>query len=162
MPKAWDIWQMRLYIDTSVFGALFDQEPAKRVEQSEMFFTRAKSRLDSLFISDVVLDEIAQAPQHLRSSLEKVISQVRPMVLAESSETLELAEAYVAACVVPRRFRDDARHVVVASVAAVDALVSWNFKHLVNLQRKRLVHSVNVRLGYPMIDLVSPEEALYE
>jgi hypothetical protein len=84
------------------------------------------------------------------------------MVLSESPATQALAEAYLAARLVPPRFRDDARHVAIASVAALDALVSWNFKHLVNLRRKRLVHSVNVRLGYPLIDLISPEEVLYE
>ena len=153
---------MRLYVDTSVFGACFDLEPPGRAEKTEMFLKLATRREDELYISDVVLDEIAAAPLQLRASLEKVVHQARPRVLFESPESLRLAEAYVAARVVPLRFRDDARHVGVASVAALDALVSWNFKHLVNLRRKRLFHSVNVRLGYPQIDLISPEEALYE
>ncbi len=127
-----------------------------------MFFRATDQRGDSLYISDVVLDEVAGAPLRLRPSLEQVLREVRPRVLSESPESLRLAEAYVASRVVPLRFRDDARHVGVASVAAVDALVSWNFKHLVNLRRKRLFHSVNVRLGYPQIDIISPEEVLYE
>jgi len=127
-----------------------------------MFFRATEQRGDSLYISDVVLDEIADAPMRLRPSLERVLREAQPRVLSESPESLRLAEAYVAARVVPVRFRDDARHVAVASVAAVDALVSWNFKHLVNFRRKRLVHSVNVRLGYPQIDIISPEEVLYE
>ncbi len=80
---------------------------------------------------------------------------------SEPLEALTLAEAYVVARVVPLKFRDDARPVAIASVARIDALISWNFKHLVNLRRKRLVHSVNVRLGYPLIEVVSPEEVLY-
>ena len=118
-------------------------------------------RRDDLYISDVVLDEIARAPAHLRPALEELVSEVGPMVLPESSETLELAEAYLGSRIVPPRFRDDARHVAVASVAGVEALVSWNFKHLVNLRRKRLILSVNLRFGYPLIDLISPEEVLY-
>ena len=153
---------MRLYLDTSVFGAFFDLEPPGRIERTKMFFRATEQRGDSLYISDVVLDEVAGAPLQLRASLEKVVGQARPRVLSESPESLRLAEADVAARVVPLRFRDDARHVGVASVAAVDALVSWNFKHLVNLRRKRLFHSVNVRLGYPQIDIISPEEVLYE
>ena len=153
---------MRLYLDTSVFGALFDLEPPGRIERTNMFFRAAEQRGDGLYISDVVLDEIADAPMRLRPSLERVLREAQPRVLSESPESLRLAEAYVASRVVPVRFRDDTRHVGVASVAAVDALVSWNFKHLVNLRRKRLFHSVNVRLGYPQIDIISPEEALYE
>lgn len=152
---------MHLYLDTSVFGAMFDTEPLGRKEKTRMFFRGAEKRQDILYISDVVLDEIARAPEYLRASLEEVVSQVRPLVLPEPPEALMLAEAYVAARVVPPRFRDDARHVAIASVARIDALISWNFKHLVNLRRKRLVYSVNVRLGYPLIEVVSPEEVLY-
>ena len=152
---------MRLYLDTPVFGAMFDAEPPERQGTTRMFFQIANKREDTLFISDVVLEEVARAPAHLRPQLEEVIRQARPLVLPESSETVELAEAYVAARLVSPKFRDDARHVAIASVAAVEALVSWNFKHLVNLRKKRLAHSVNVRLGYHLIDLVSPEEVLY-
>ena len=87
---------------------------------------------------------------------------MRPLVLSESRESLSLADEYVAARVIPASSRDDARHVAIATLAGGEALVSWNFRHLVNLRRKRLVHSVNIRLGYPLIDLVSPEEVLYE
>lgn len=152
---------MRLYLDTSVVGAMFDLEPADRKE-TEIFFESAKSRGDNLFISDVVLDEIARAPEHLRFSLIRIVNELRPLVLPESRETLALADAYVTSRVVPTSSRDDARHVAIATVGGADALVSWNFKHLVNLRRRRLVHSVNVRLGYPLIELVSPEEVLYE
>ena len=153
---------MLLYLDTLVFGAMFDEEPASRKEETRMFFRGAEKRLDTLYISDVVLDEIARGPERLRFSLEEIVARIRPTVLPESRETLALAEAYVASRVVPPRFRDDARHAAVASVAGLDALVSWNFRHLVNLRRKRLVHSVNLRLGYRLIDLVSPEEVVYE
>ena len=60
--------------------------------------------------------------------------------------------------VVPARYRNDLRHVAVATTARVDALVSWNFRHLVNVKTRRAVHAVNVRLGYPLIEIVSPEE----
>lgn len=153
---------MRLYLDTSVLGAMFDVEPPDRKERTQLFFQRVRARKDTLYISDVVLEEIARAPEHLRFSLMRLINQVRPLVLPESEETLALAEAYVASHVVPVSSRDDARHVAIAAVAGVEALVSWNFKHLVNLRRRRLVHSVNIRLGYPLIELVSPEEVLYE
>lgn len=153
---------MRLYLDTSVLGAMFDKEPPGRVETTKVFFRKAESHTDILYISDVVLDEIALAPIGIRPALETILKQIRPAVLPESSETLKLAEAYVIDRVVPARFRDDARHVAIASVAGVDALISWNFKHLVNLRRKRLIHSVNIRLGYPLIDLISPEEVVYE
>jgi hypothetical protein len=72
-------------------------------------------------------------PEHLQFSLIRVMEQNRPLVLPESRETLALADAYVTSRVVPFSSRDDARHVAIATVAGLDALVSWNFKHIVNL-----------------------------
>ncbi|MFQ5684256.1 MAG: hypothetical protein ACE5HC_13430 [Candidatus Binatia bacterium] len=153
---------MRLYRDTSVLGAMFDEEPPDRKKKTRLFFQGVRTRKDTLYISDVVLEEVVRAPEKLHFSLVRLIKEIRPPLLPESQETLTLAEAYVASHVVPVISRDDARHIAIATVAGVEALVSWNFKHMVNLRRRRLVHSVNIRLGYPLIELVSPEEVLYE
>jgi hypothetical protein len=56
--------------------------------------------------------------------------------------------------------RADAQHIAMASVARVDVLVSWNFKHIVNLQRIRGYNSVNLRQGYPMIEIRTPREVM--
>lgn len=103
-----------------------------------------------------------RSSEHVRFSLMSLVRQIRPLVLSESPESLSLADSYVASRVIPASSRDDARHIAIAALAGCEALVSWNFKHIVNLRRKRLVHSVNIRLGYPLIELVSPEEVLYE
>jgi predicted nucleic acid-binding protein len=139
---------VKLYVDTSVLGALFDKEPVGRPEMTRLFFETARTRRDTLYISDLVLEEIDRAPDRVRFSLMSLIRRIRPLVLSESRESLSLADEYVAARVIPVSSRDDARHVAIATLAGSDALVSWNFRHLVNLRRKRLVHSVNIRLGY--------------
>jgi len=54
--------------------------------------------------------------------------------------------------------RNDARHIALATVADLDAVVSWNFRDMVNLKKKNIVHSVNARFGYRLIDIISPLE----
>jgi hypothetical protein len=73
---------------------------------------------------------------------------------------MELAEAYIAAGVLKGTMRADAQHIAIATVARVDVLVSWNFKHIVNLQRIHGYNSVNLRQGYPMIEIRTPREVL--
>ena len=75
-----------------------------------------------------------------------------------TQEMEELADAYVQAEVVSPRFRDDARHVAAAVVSRARALISWNFRHLVNLRREDAFNSVNLLKGYPTIRIVSPME----
>jgi len=64
--------------------------------------------------------------------------------------------------VITDKFLLDAQHIAMATLSRVDVMVSWNFKHIVNLNRIRLYNSVNLKLGYPMIDIRSPREVLYE
>jgi hypothetical protein len=53
---------------------------------------------------------------------------------------------------------DDAYHIAIATVNRLDVLVSWNFKHIVNYDKIKLFNSINLRLGYPMIEIRSPKE----
>ena len=83
-------------------------------------------------------------------------------MLEETPESLALARAYVAAGAIPVDSEDDARHIAVASVNDIRAIVSWNFRHMVNIERKRMINSVNLREDVPLIDIVSPWEVSYE
>lgn len=38
------------------------------------------------------------------------------------------------------------------------ALISWNYRHMVNLRVKRMVNAINLKLGYRPIESLSPEE----
>lgn len=81
-------------------------------------------------------------------------------MLQLDAEARELAEAYISAAVLPSRMRADAQHIAIATVGRVDVLVSWNFKHIVNLERIHGYNSVNLRKGYPMIEIRTPWEVL--
>lgn len=83
-------------------------------------------------------------------------------ILGESPESMRLSEMYIAAGAVPAEYDNDARHVAVATVHHIPVIVSWNFRHLVNIETKRKINSVNLREGYPLIDLVSPWEVGHE
>ena len=72
----------------------------------------------------------------------------------------ELAEQYITAGVIGAAKRVDAQHIATATVHRVDVLVSWNFKHIVNLERIRGYNSVNLRNGYPLLEIRTPQEVL--
>lgn len=72
-----------------------------------------------------------------------------------------MAAAYVAQGVVTAKYEDDARHVAVCTVARINLLVSWNFHHLVNVQREAGFNGVNLLQGYPPVRIVNPLELIY-
>jgi hypothetical protein len=77
-----------------------------------------------------------------------------------TEEALELAERHIEAGVIGGAKRVDAQHIATATVHRVDVLVSWNFKHIVNLERIRGYNSVNLRNGYPLLEIRTPQEVL--
>jgi len=112
-----------------------------------------------LVLSSLTVQELAAAPAEVRRRLASV-PELHIETLQLDTEARELADSYIAASVLTRDMRAHAQHIAIATVARVDVLVSWNFKHIVNLQRIRGYNSVNLRRGYPMIEIRTPGEVL--
>ncbi len=75
-------------------------------------------------------------------------------------EAEELAIVYIRDGAIGRKMMADALHIALASVARVDVLVSWNFKHIVNLRRIHAYNAVNLKMGYPLLEIRTPREVL--
>jgi len=151
---------LKVYIDTSVLGAILDIEDRHRVEISMNFLGMVKDKKIEGFITNISLEEIEKAPQEIRTQIRETVVQIKPYVLNESPDCADLVELYLQEGVVPAKFRDDARHIAVAVVNELDAVISWNYCHMVNIVTKRRVNAVNLRTGYKQIEILSPEELL--
>jgi hypothetical protein len=110
-------------------------------------------------ISELTLLELEGAPPEVQDILEEVPPTHREDV-EFTEEASHLADQYLQSGVVGEASRLDAQHIATATVHRTDVLVSWNFKHVVNLDRIRGYNSVNLREGYPMIEIRSPQEVL--
>jgi len=151
------MFRPRIYIDTSVIGGCFDEEFK---EYSVPLFDEFTSGKKMLVISNVLLFELEGADEEVRSVLNKVPGDNIEYV-SLSEESITLASAYLEEGVVAESSLSDARHIAIATVERVDILVSWNYKHIVNINRIRLLNSVNLKLGYPVLEIRSPREVLY-
>ncbi|MBI5302478.1 MAG: PIN domain protein [Chloroflexi bacterium] len=148
----------RIYIDTSVVGGCFDKEYAKESMQLWHEFNGGKK---IAVASDLLLLELEEAPLRVRQLLNDLPADSVEYVSLDE-EALALANAYLLDGAVAESSQSDARHIAIATVARVDVLVSWNFKHIVNLNRIRRFNAVNLKRGYPIIEIRSPSEVLNE
>ena len=80
------------------------------------------------------------------------------MKVEVTPEAIKLAQSYVDEKVVGETSLDDCIHIATATLSKVNMLVSWNFKHIVNIYRIRGYNSINIRLGYPTLEIHSPKE----
>jgi predicted nucleic acid-binding protein len=152
------MFKLRVYIDTSVVGGCLDEEFK---EDSVQLFDEFIKGTKTLVISDVLLFELEGAPKEIKNILRKVPTENIEYV-SLNEESIALANAYIEEEAVAEKSISDARHIAIATVERVDVLVSWNFKHIVNINRIHLLNSVNLKLGYPILDIRSPKEVLYE
>ncbi|MAF66785.1 MAG: PIN domain protein [Planctomycetes bacterium] len=148
--------KIRIYTDTSVLGGCEDEEFAVHSILLMEGFVRGEL---VLLLSGLTVQELAGAPVEVRRRLAAV-PEAHIETLQLDAESRALAEAYIAAGVLTAKMRADAQHIALATVGRADVLVSWNFKHIVNLQRIHAYNSVNLRKGYPMIEIRTPREVL--
>ncbi len=148
--------KQRVYIYTSVVGGFFDEEFKeatmglfKRLENNEIIFV----------VSDLLDLELLDAPTHVRELLYKYSSDKFERV-ALIEDAIKLADTYIAEKVVGKTSLEDCRHIALATIHRVDVLASWNFKHIVNLDKIKGYNSVNLKLGYQMIEIRSPKDLI--
>jgi predicted nucleic acid-binding protein len=143
-----------IYIDTSVIGGCFDDEFA--FESNWLIDEVRQGRIKAIY-SEVTEQEIRQAPQHVKD-LIKSLPRDNFEYISITDEANKLALAYISEQVVGKTSLADCLHIAIATIQHADILVSWNFKHIVNVTRIRGYNSVNIKLGYSTIDIRSPKE----
>ncbi len=150
--------RLHVYVDASVVGGCEDVEFSA---DSLALWRRFSSGGFVLVLSQHTLRELQGAPDAVRDHLLDV-PPANQIMLGDGPEASELADAYLARGVVGPGSRSDALHVALASIGRSDVLVSWNFKHIVNLGRIRLFNAVNLEQGYGLVEIRTPKEVLYE
>ena len=146
--------KQRIYIDTSVVGGFYDVEFA---EYTVPLFHQIRESELRIIYSEVTEKELINAPERVKDLIRGLPSEVVDFVEL-NEEAVVLAQAYIAEKVVGKTSLDDCLHIALATMHKADYLVSWNFKHIVNVERIRGYNSVNIKLGYSTIDIRSPRE----
>ena len=146
----------RLYIDTSVFGGVFDKEFQN---ETKLLFEMVKNGEITCVYYDLCELELENVPIKVKEHFLNIEKPTTEFVEI-TEEINQLAEQYVAEKVVGETSIDDCRHIACATINNVDFLVSWNFKHIVNVFRIRGYNSVNLKNGHIQLDIRSPKEII--
>jgi len=144
----------RMYIDTSVVGGFFDEKFEK---ETKLLFEQMEKGKVIFLVSDLLLKELEYAPEKVRRLLEKYPPECFEAVEI-TEDAKELANYYIAEKVIGETSYDDCLHIAIATINKVDVLASWNFKHIVNINRIRGYNSVNMKNGYATLEIRNPRD----
>ena len=146
-----------VYIDTSIVGGLFDDEFQL---WTELFFDEVHSGHYKVAVSDILLKELRRAPRNVRDYLDQLHND-KMVTIVLNRDAEQLADLYLQEKIVGPKSLVDCQHIATATVHNIEVLVSWNFKHIVNLDKIRLYNSVNLREGYRTIEIRTLRELLH-
>ena len=110
-------------------------------------------------LSDLTLKEIESAPNEIRELLDSIPKQNIDYIQLDN-EARFLANKYVEEKAISQKYLVDSQHIAMATINKNDVLVSWNFKHIVNLRRINLYNSTNLKYGYPTIEIRTTREVI--
>jgi predicted nucleic acid-binding protein len=154
--------KLKIYLDTSVISYLQAEDvPEKMSITNDLWIQIQKGRYKAC-ISEMVLQEISNCYEHKRQYLLEKIADIDFDFYQISNEAKEMAQKYIKAGAFTEKHLEDAIHVACASVNTCNAVVSWNFKHIVKLTAMLLVNGVNRQEGYMELEIVSPEVIVEE
>ena len=148
--------KQKFYFDTSVFGGIYDKEFE---EETLQLFERVKLGKIVCMYSDLTETELLNAPENVRTYFKNLPRENTERVIV-NAEIIELAKKYIEEKVVGKTSFDDCLHIATATIYRADILVSWNFKHIVNVYRIRGYNSINLRMNYIPLEIRSPKEII--
>ena len=154
MPKA---TKFKLYLDTSIPSAYYDASKPFRQIITQKWFENDASIYD-LYISVTSIEEIDKFGNVVKKeNIRNLIFDHNMKVLELTKEAMNLADEYIRGGAIPKSEPEDAYHIAIASVNHLDALASWNFKHIVSVNPIRKIREINVKKGFPIIEIGSLE-----
>lgn len=152
--------KLKVYLDTSVISYLSQEDAPERMNDTlELWKDFAEGKYD-IYLSQVTLDEIGKCAEPKRSTLYDYLSDIDYTKLEINAEILELAQKIIDMGILRPKSFDDCQHIAVAVVNGCDCIISWNFKHIVNIKTIRGVRAIADLEGYKGIDIINPSALL--
>ncbi len=153
---------LKVYLDTSIFNfAISTQDVPREKEFTLKFLTLVREGKFLGYVSDLVIGEIKRTSQQKRQNdLLEIVAQFPLESLPLTQDVKVLADRYIQEKIIPEKERNDAIHIAIASVYNLDAIVSWNFEHVVKFKTRREVPAINTLMGHKSIEICSPRELI--
>lgn len=158
--------KLKLYLDTSIINFLFAEDEPEKQDITKEFFNNfvAKGKFGGVYVSDVVIEEIEKTKDmKKKKALLDVIAKYNIEVFPLTEEAIDLSNKYLIKRSIPKKKVEDARHIAIATINECDALLSWNYEHLANINKERKIIANNLEEGYNYpLKLITPMEVMGE
>lgn len=148
--------KIKIYLDTSIISHLEASDAPDKMRDTFTLWNEIILGAFDVLVSDVTIEELERCAEPKKSRLYEYLKDIALIRIEETEETVALTNKYIEYGVLKEKSRDDCRHIALATLYECNYIVSWNFKHLVNVKTIDKVQAVNKLLGYREISIVPP------
>lgn len=148
--------KLKIYLDTSVISHLMQEDVPEKMSDTLQLWELFRKGIYNIYLSTVTLEEISACPEPKRSRLREYMGQISFTTLDISGEALEIAQKIIDMGILTPKSYDDCQHIGAAVVNECDCIISWNFKHIVNIKTIHGIRAITNLEGYKTIDILSP------
>ena len=150
-------YRLKLYLDTSVISALFDERNPERKALTELFFSEIENY--DVYISSITIAEVNNTPdEELRKKMKKKLAPFSVFTISEEVE--DLTKKILEMNAIQESYSEDAYHVAVAIINNVDFLLSWNFRHIVRKKTKDIIKMIITINNLRQVEIITPAELI--
>lgn len=148
--------KLKVYLDTSVISHLMQEDVPEKKADTRQLWEMFKNGKYDVYLSTVTLEEVADCPEPRRGELRKFLEQIKYTVLDITDEMEIVANKIIDMGILAKKSYDDYQHIAAAVVTECNCIISWNFKHIVNIKTIHGVRAITNLTGYKPIDILSP------
>ena len=152
--------KLKVYLDTSVISYLKQDDAPEKMKNTIKLWKMFEDGKYELFLSTVTLQELSECPEPKRSILYQFLSKIDYTVIDVVEVASDIAQQLVDMKILPPKSYDDCQHIAAAVEYGCDCIVSWNFKHIVNIKTIRGVRAITNLKGYKPVEILNPSVLL--
>ena len=154
--------KLKVYLDTSVISHLWQLDAPEKMQETLDLWDEFKVGKFDIYLSKVTIEEINECTEEKKQKLSKYLNEIKFIILNLSEEAISVGRQIIELGILKEKSRDDANHIGVAVTNGMDYIISWNFKHMVNIKTVNGVRAITNLRNYNNIDLVTPTYFLGE
>ena len=152
--------KLKVYLDTSVISHLLQEDVPEKMADTRQLWEMFKAGQYDVYLSTVTLREIEKCSEPKKTQLIDCLNEIQFTTLDITDGVVAMAEKIIDMGILTKKSFDDCQHIGAAVINECDCIISWNFKHIVNIKTIRGVRAITNLEGYKEIDIINPSVLL--
>lgn len=152
--------KLKVYLDTSVISYLIQEDVPEKMADTRKLWEMFKDAKYDVYLSTVTLDEVEDCPEPKRGEMYDYLEQIDYTPIEITDDMLDIAQQIINMGILTKKNYDDCQHIAAAVIYGCDCIISWNFKHIVNIKTIRGVRAITNFKGFKPIEILNPSVLL--